>query len=122
MNGINKLPALIKREILEHKNLWKVPLILIGIAVLVKVSLAFGNLSINFDLPDQLQLDDDVDSAINVVVAQALNSMNYIIMMVMFVVSISIRCLACLMSGKMRVYCFGDLCLSRMALPLPQNC
>lgn len=95
MYGINKLPALLKREVLEHRNLWRVPLILIGIAVLVKVSLSIGNLSFDVDLPDQLQLDDDIDSALNLVVAKALNSMNYIIMLVMFVVAIfySLSCL-----------------------------
>jgi ABC-2 type transport system permease protein len=95
MTGLNKLPALLKREILEHKNLWRVPAILIGIAILVKLSLSIGNLSLDINIPDQLQLDDDIDSALNVVVAKALNSMNYIIMLVMFVVAIfySLSCL-----------------------------
>lgn len=95
MNGMTQLPALIKREILEHRNLWKVPLILIGLALLVKASLSFGNLALDFDLPEQLQLDESIDSAVDVVVARALNSMNFIIMLVMFVVGIfySLSCL-----------------------------
>lgn len=97
--GLNKLPALVRREILEHRNLWRVPLILIGIAVLVKVSLSIGNLSININLPEQLQLDEKVDSAVDVVVAKALNSMNYMIMWVMFLVSI-FYALSCLFNER----------------------
>ena len=85
---MTKLIALLKREILEHPAIWRVPLILIGIALLVKLSLSFGNLSLNINLPEQLQLDDEVGTAVNAVVAKALNTMNYIIMLVMFVVSI----------------------------------
>lgn len=99
MNGLNQMPALIKREVLEHRNLWKVPLILIGIALLVKFSLTFGNLAFDIDLPEQLQLDDDIDSAVDVVVAKALNSMNHIIMLVMFVVAIFYS-LSCLFSER----------------------
>ncbi len=97
--GLNKLPALLRREVLEHKNLWRVPLVLIGIAVLVKLSLSIGNLSINFDLPEQLQLDDDIDSAVDLVVAKALNSMNHMIMLVMFVVAI-FYALSCLFTER----------------------
>ena len=49
--------ALLKREILEHRNIWFVPVILVAIAVLVRLSLTFGSLSIDFDLPDQLLRD-----------------------------------------------------------------
>jgi ABC-2 type transport system permease protein len=97
--GISKLPALIHREVLEHKNIWRMPLILIGIAVLVKLSLSIGNLSVDINLPDQLQLDDDVDSAIDLVVAKALNSMNHLIMLVMFVVAI-FYALSCLFNER----------------------
>lgn len=99
MTDFSKLPALLKREILEHKNIWRVPLILLGIAVLVKLSLSIGNLSIDINIPDQLQLDDDIDSALNVVVAKALNSMNYIVMLVMFVVAI-FYALSCLFNER----------------------
>lgn len=96
---IKKLPALLKREILEHRNIWRVPLILIGIAVLVRMSLVFGNLSFDVDinLPGSVQLDGAeldttidgvVDSVKDGVVSQALGSMNYIIMLTMFVVAI----------------------------------
>jgi len=98
---ISKLPALLKREILEHKNIWRVPMILLGIAVLVRLSLVFGNLEVDFNVPavglsgvnlDTKDLDDDldnvVDSFIDGVVARALSSMNYIVMLVMFIVSI----------------------------------
>jgi ABC-2 type transport system permease protein len=95
MMNIRKLPALIRREILEHTNLWRVPLILIGIAILVRLSLVFGNLSIDFDVPEQLQLDDQINSIVDGVFARALNSMNYLIMLSMFVVGIfySLSCL-----------------------------
>lgn len=91
--------ALLKREILEHKNIWRVPLVLIVIAVLVKLSLSVGNLSINLDVPDQLQLDGAINSALDGVVASALNSMNYLIALVMFVVSI-FYALSCLYNER----------------------
>lgn len=99
---ISKLPALLKREILEHKNIWRVPVILICIAVLVRLSLSFGNLEIDINVPDVVDLDgvgidtkglDDniegvIGSVMDGVVGRALNAMNYIIMLVMFIVSI----------------------------------
>lgn len=91
--------ALLKREILEHKNIWRVPVVLIVIAVLVKLSLSVGNLSINLDIPDQLQLDEALNSALDGVVASALNSMNYLIALVMFVVSI-FYALSCLYNER----------------------
>ena len=96
---MNKLFALLKREILEHRNLWRVPAILIGIAVLVKLSLSVGNLSLDFNVPEQLQLDDTIDSALNVVIAKSLNSMNFMIMLVMFVVAI-FYALSCLFNER----------------------
>ena len=82
------LIALIRREVLEHKNIWRVPIILIGLSLLVKLSLLFGNLAFDLDVPDQFQFDDDIDSVVSGVIAQALNVMNYIIMLSMFVVAI----------------------------------
>ena len=79
--------ALLKRELLEHRNIWFVPAILVVIAVLLRLSLAFGDLSIDFDLPSQLQLDGAIDSAISGVMIRGLNWMNYIIMMTMFIVA-----------------------------------
>ncbi len=79
--------ALLKREILEHRNIWFVPVILVGIAILVRLSLVFGNLSVDFELPSQLQLDDQVDSVVNSVLARGLNWMNTIITMTIMVVA-----------------------------------
>lgn len=85
---MKKLVALLIREVLEHKNIWRVPLILIGIGILVKLSLSVGNLALDFDVPDQLQLDGAIDSALDGVIAKSLNSMNSIITLVMFVVAV----------------------------------
>ncbi len=79
--------ALLKREILEHRSIWFVPLILIGIAMLVRLSLIFGNLNIEFELPSQLQLDAQIDSVVSGMLARGLNWMNYIITMTMMVVA-----------------------------------
>lgn len=91
--------ALLRRELLEHKYLLRVPAILIVIAVLVRLSLVFGNLSIDVDLPDQLQLDKAIDGVMNSVVVKALSSMNYIIMLAMFIVAIFYT-LACLYNER----------------------
>ena len=47
-----------------------------------------GNLAIDINVPDQLQLDNAIDSALDGVIAKSLNSMNFIIMIVMFLVAI----------------------------------
>jgi len=91
--------ALLKREILEHKNIWRVPLILIGLGVLVKLSMAIGNLSFNIDVPEVMQLDEAVSDVKKSVVAQALNGMNFIIMLTMFTVAI-FYALSCLYSER----------------------
>lgn len=96
---MNTLLALLKRELLEHSNLWRVPLILIGLALLVKLSLSIGNLSLNFDMPEQLQLDNTIDSALDAVIAKSLNSMNVLIMWVMFIVSV-FYALSCLYNER----------------------
>ena len=93
------LLALFRREILEHKNLWRVPLVLIGIAVLVKLSLSFGNLALDIQLPEQLELDNQIDSAVDAVIANVLNAMNAIVMWVMFLVAI-FYALACLFNER----------------------
>jgi len=82
------LLALLKREVLEHRSIWKVPVVLLSIGILVKVSMMVGNLSINFDTPDLLQLDKTIDSAINKVVAKALNAMNGLVVFVMMLVAV----------------------------------
>ncbi len=91
--------ALLKREILEHRNIWFVPVILIGIAVLVRLSLVFGDLAIDFELPAELQLNDRLDGVISGVMARGLNWMNYIIMITMFIVA-SFYTLSCLYTER----------------------
>jgi len=93
------LIALLKRELLEHKNLWRIPVILIGIALLVKLSLSVGNLAVTIDLPEHLQLDRTIDSALDTVIANALNVMNTVIMWVMFATAI-FYALACLYTER----------------------
>lgn len=80
--------ALLKREVLEHRSIWKVPAVLLSIGVLVKVSMMAGNLSINIDTPDLLQLDQTIDNTINKVVAKALSMMNGLVTFVMLLVAI----------------------------------
>lgn len=91
--------ALLKREVLEHKNIWRVPLILIGLAVLVRLSLVIGNLSFDIDVPDIMQLDETVSDVKNSVVANALNGMNFIVMITMFAVAI-FYALSCLYNER----------------------
>jgi len=91
--------ALLKREILEHKNIWRVPIILVGIALLVRISLSVGNLAVDINLPSQLQLDNTVDSILTSVIAKSLSSMNFIIMLVMFVVAV-FYALSCLFNER----------------------
>lgn len=93
------LIALLRREILEHKNLWRVPLILIGIAVLVKLSLSVGNLTLNIELPGQPELDRTIDSGLDFVIAKGLTVMNNLIMWVMFAVAV-FYALACLFTER----------------------
>ena len=85
---MNILPALIKREILEHKNILRVPIILIGIAVLVRFSLLFGNYALDVNVPAELQLNEMINSGIVSVLSKSLNGMNFVVMVVMFVVAI----------------------------------
>lgn len=84
---MNVMLALLKREILEHRNIWFVPVILIAIAILVRLSLTFGSLSIDFEVPSQLELDSTISSVVDGVVARGLNWMNYIIMMTIMAVA-----------------------------------
>lgn len=79
--------ALLKREVLEHRNIWLIPMILIGLAALVRLSLVFGNLNVEFELPSQLQIDDQLSSVVNGVLARGLNMMNYIITMTIMIVA-----------------------------------
>lgn len=84
---MNTMIALLKREILEHRNIWLMPLILIGIAMLVRLSLSFGNLEFNIDVPSQVNLDDTINSIRDGAIERGLNVMNYIIMMTLFAVA-----------------------------------
>lgn len=81
--------TLIKREVLEHKNIIRVPLILLGLALLVRVSMMFGNLSLNVDVPEQLQLDQTITNIMNAAIGKALNMMNFISMTAMLIVAAS---------------------------------
>jgi ABC-2 type transport system permease protein len=47
----------------------------------------FGSLSVDFELPSQLQIDDQVKSVVNGVLARGLNFMNYIITMTIMIVA-----------------------------------
>lgn len=80
--------ALIKREILEHRSLWKVPAIMFGLAVLVKLSTMFGNLEVSLNVPSQFEIDKAVDSIVTSATMKAVNLMNSLIMMVMVLVAI----------------------------------
>ena len=85
---MNVFIALLKREVSEHKSLWRVPLVLLGIAILVKMSFSFGNLSIDFEVPEGFNIDSTVDSWLATAIGKALGAMNYIVMIVMFLVAI----------------------------------
>lgn len=84
---MNIMIALLRREVLEHRSIWLVPLILIGIAMLVRLSMNFGNLELNIDVPSQLNLDDTLSHFRDGAVARGLNVMNYLIMMTLFIVA-----------------------------------
>lgn len=86
--SMNTFIALLKREVLEHKSLWRVPAALIGIALLVKLSFSVGNLSLDFDVPKGFDIESTVDTFVSSALGKALNVMNYLIMLVMFVVAI----------------------------------
>ena len=85
---MNDLLALLKREVLEHSSLWKVPLILLAVGVLIKISMTAGNLSLNVNTPDFLGLDDTVDGAVSSVVSRGLGWMNSLIAFVMLAVAV----------------------------------
>ncbi len=91
--------AQLKREWLEHTNLWRVPLILIGLAVLVRLSMVFGNLSVDVNLPEQLQLDDAIGSVLDGAIARVLNVMNSIIVFSMIIVA-CVYALSCLFAER----------------------
>lgn len=85
---MNTFIALIKREVAEHNSLWRVPLVLLGIAVLIKLSFSFGNLSINFDVPNQLNLDSTVESFLSTALGRAVGFTSTLIGAVMFIVAV----------------------------------
>lgn len=93
------LLALIKREILEHKSIWKIPAILLGIGVLIKISMSAGNLSVNIDTPDFLQLDGVINNTLDSVVTRALGFMNSLVSFVMLLVAV-FYALACLYNER----------------------
>ncbi len=85
---MNIFIALVKREISEHNSLWKVPAVLLGIAILIKLSFTFGNLSIDFDVPESFELDSTVNSVFASAVGKALSYTNWLISTVMFIVAV----------------------------------
>ena len=85
---MNTFIALIKREIAEHNNLWKVPLVLLGIALLIKLSFVWGNLSLDFKIPDGLNLDSTVDSFLSTALGRVVSFTSWLISTVMFIVAI----------------------------------
>ena len=87
-NSLSIFIALLKREFLEHKNLWRVPFVLLVIAVLLKLSFIFGNLSIEVDFSDIKPLDETIDSVLDSVVFKTLAFVNFFVMVVMFLVAI----------------------------------
>ena len=87
-NSFSIFISLLKREFLEHKNLWRVPLVLLMIVILLKLSFSFGNLAIEYDLPDIEPLDETIDSVIDSAVFRTLSVVNYFVMIVMFLVAI----------------------------------
>ena len=87
-NQFKTLVALLKREVLEHKNLWRVPLVLLVISILLKLSLSFGNLAVNVNVPEAIPLDQAIDSVVDSAVIKTLSVVNYFVMIVMFIVAI----------------------------------
>ena len=93
------LLALLKRELLEHSSIWKVPMLMLVVGVLVKLSLSFGNLSVNVNAPDFLNLDQTVDNAVDGVLIRTLWAVNWLISFVMIVVA-AFYALACLYTER----------------------
>jgi len=85
---MNTFIALIKREVSEHNNLWKVPMVLLVIAILIKLSFSFGNLSLDFEVPDGFNIDSTVDSFLATAIGKVLGYTNWLISGVMFLVAV----------------------------------
>ena len=96
---MKQMLALLKREILEHRTIWFIPLILVGIAVLVRLAMSFGSLSIDLSVPSQLQLDSQIGSVVSGVMERVLNGVNYNIARVIMIVS-CFYALSCLYSER----------------------
>lgn len=98
--------ALLKREILEHSSIWKVPLIMLVVSGLVKLSMLTGNISGDGNTLKFISVVLDffgfsfaVNSAIDVAVLQSMWLVNGLISFVMIVVSI-FYALSCLYSER----------------------
>lgn len=87
-NSFNVFIALLKREVLEHKNLWRVPMVLLVIAVLLRLSFSFGNLAIDYDFSQIKPLDETLDSVLDSAVFKTLAFVNFFVIVVMFLVAI----------------------------------
>lgn len=92
---MNVFFTLIKRELLEHNSLWRVPIILLVLAILIRLSLVFGNYATDINIPDQLQLNDTIDAWVDSALASSLGWVNSIIVWTMFVVAVfyALNCL-----------------------------
>lgn len=94
-NQFKLLPALLKRELLEHNNLRRVPVILLCIALLLRLAIYMGTPSPDLGFVEQLQLDKVVDNILSSAMARSLYSMNFIIMIAMYITAVfySLSCL-----------------------------
>jgi len=63
------------------------------------LSLSFGDLSLDIELPSELQLNERLEGVRSGLIARGLNLMNYIIMMTMFIVA-SFYALSCLFNER----------------------
>jgi len=93
------LIALLKRELLEHKSIWKVPVALLVIGLLIKLSMSAGNLAINTEVPGFLQLDETIDSVVDSAIVKGLGVIKSLTIFVMMLVSI-FYALACLYNER----------------------
>ena len=72
------LLALLKREVLENSSIWKVPLIMLVIGLLIKASMSFGSLAIEVNVTDVMDIDASLNSAVDGVVNKAVHSLSLI--------------------------------------------
>jgi len=97
------LLALLKREVLENSSIWKVPLIMLVIGLLIKASMSFGSLAIEVNVTDVMDIDASLNSAVDGVVNKAVHSslwlINGLVTLVMVLVSV-FYALSCLYTER----------------------